>query len=283
MAVNCHTPPGLTGTAVDECKPITIPDVDLVFLPIPPGRFQRGSTHGDPGEFPPHTVRLTHTVWLGQNLVTQQQYFGLMHENPSYFEGEDLPVETVSWDDAQEFCRRLTERQWAAGRIPPEFFFRLPTEAEWEHACRTMHPAQDLPSAPTGPENRQEEGRFCYGDDPGILPEYAWFQANSAGTTHPVGTRKGSACGLYDLHGNVSEWCLDWYAPYTEAELTDPFGPETGERRVRRGGSWASVARRCRTTDRAGVSPHCRCALVGFRVAGGTYGPGPYTADYRLW
>ena len=264
-------------------KPLIIPELDLVFLAIPPGTFRRGSLHGYPSEYPPHQAHLTYPFWLGQCPVTQRQYLELMHHNPSYFEGDDLPVESVFWDDAQEFCRRLTERERVAGRIPPEFFFRLPTESEWEYGCRAPAPGKGTPNPTAAAAEVPEERLFCYGDDPDILPEYAWFQANSAGRTHPVGKKKPSAFGLHDLHGNVSEWCLDWYAPYTDAEATNPFGPEKGERRVRRGGSWASVAQRCRSTDRAGISAQCGCALVGFRVAGTAFGPPPYPIDYVVW
>jgi formylglycine-generating enzyme required for sulfatase activity len=269
--------------AVDEQKPLIIPDLDLVFLAMPPGTFRRGSRHGYPSEYPPHPARLTYPFWLGQCLVTQRQYAELMHHNPSYFEGAERPVESVSWEDAREFCRRLTERERVAGRIPPGFFFRLPTETEWEYSCRALPPGKGGADEANGPATTAEERLFCYGDDPDILPEYAWFQANSEGRTHAVGKKKPSPLGLHDLHGNVSEWCLDWYAPYPDVEITNPFGPEKGERRIRRGGSWASMARRCRSTDRAGISAQCWCALVGFRVAAAEYGPPPYPLDYLVW
>jgi len=242
---------------------IVIPTLDLVLIRIEPGSFVQGAADGYAAEDPPHTVHITAPFWIGRTPVTQAQYQEIMGKNPSYEVHPDNPVETVSWYEAREFCQRLTEREILAGRLPQGARFRLPTEAQWEYACRTAPPVG--PSRGRRP-TRHPTTTFCFGDDPDQLEEYAWFRANSKGRPHPVATRKPSPRGLYDLHGNVGEWCLDWFAPYSAGEQTDPDGPPEGTRKVRRGGSWASVARRCRGADRIGVLPGVRCALLGFRI-----------------
>ncbi len=247
--------------------PLVVKDIGLEFLPVRPGIFRQGSDRGYLTEKPEHQTRLTRPFWIGRFPVTQMQYWLLTRKCPSYFIGEHLPVETVSWMDALEFCRRLTERERVGGRIPSSVYFRLPTEAEWEYCCRA--PAAGAPD-------------FGTDDDAASLAQYAWFEGNSGGMTHQVGTVAPNRLGLYDMLGNVAEWCMDWYAPYTAEEAVDPAGPANGNRRVRRGGGWSSTARRCRASDRVGVSPDCRSALIGFRMVAVDGGTPPYALDYRM-
>jgi len=259
----------------------TVPGLELQIVQLNPGTFRQGFEAGFPDEAPIRTVTLSAGFGFSRFPVTQAQYVELMYANPSYYSGSDRPVETVTWHEAVEFCCRLTERERVAGRLESGAHFRLPTEAEWEFACRTT-PA-DV-TAGQDPGRPCEGGAYCFGDDPGQLPEYAWFADNSDGTTHPVGEKELSPWGLADLHGNVSEWCRDWYAVYAAGDVTDPGGPPQGGRKVRRGGCHASTAKRCRATDRVGVSPDCACALLGFRVAlvrGGENGV--EEAALRIW
>jgi formylglycine-generating enzyme required for sulfatase activity len=179
---------------------------------------------------------------MGVTEVTQAQYEAVMGTNPSRFKGPTNPVERVSWDDAVLFCRELSEKTRKA--------FRLPTEAEWEYACRAG-----------------SKTRFSFGDSDSVF-SYAWFGSNSGGKTNPVGCTKPNAWGLYDMHGNVSEWCADWYGSYSSGASTDPQGAGSGGDRVVRGGSWLdddSVYFRCAV--RYNLAPSFRSHDVGFRCA----------------
>ena len=193
-----------------------------------------------------------------------------MGNNPSFFNGvrevwdescqcstnrdfTDLtrPVETVSWDDATAYCAAFTQRERVAGRIAPNCVYRLPTEAEWEYACRGW-----------------TSTRFSYGDDPEYtdLTNYTWYGDNSEGQTHPVGQKLANPWGLHDMHGNVLEWCQDWYGDYAGGIAVDPRGPDTGSDRVIRGGDWAILARGCRSAYRNGRGPDGGGIGIGFRV-----------------
>ena len=260
-----------SAVAVEEIMKVVCVDMELVG--IKPGLFLQGSENGYANEKPTRSVNLSHPFFMARHPVTQHQFWTIMHRNPSYFEGDDLPVETTSWNEAVEFCRRLTEIERVARRIPSSLHFRLPTEAEWEYCCRAE------------PADGSGVGRDYTWSDVGaeLLTEYAWVDGNSEETTHPVGGRKPNRWGLHDLHGNVAEWCQDWYGPYTADEATDPKGPETGRRKVRRGGGWSSIARRCRCADRAGVAPDCTSALIGFRVVAVRNGEPPYPLNYHVW
>jgi formylglycine-generating enzyme required for sulfatase activity len=177
--------------------------------------------------------------------VTQAQWTAVMGSNPSRFTGASLPVEQVSWSEAMDFCRKLTERERAAGRLPEGYEYTLPTEAQWEYACR---------AGTTGPAG-------------GKLNEIAWYAENSANTTHPVGQKRSNAWGLFDMHGNVWEWCRDWFGRYPGENVTDFAGPASGSQRVTRGGGWCFVARNCRSARRSPELPAARHSFVGFRVA----------------
>jgi formylglycine-generating enzyme required for sulfatase activity len=179
--------------------------------------------------------------------VTQGQWKALMGGNPSYFKnaGRDAPVEQVSWDDALEFCHRLTERERLAGGLPEGYEYSLPTEAQWEFACRAG----------------------TTGDYAGDLAATAWYLNNSGNTTHRVAQKQANLWGLYDMHGNVWEWCKDWYGDYPVGSATDPTGPSLGTLRVYRGGGLYSNARDCRSPNRYGLAPGFRGLRLGFRVA----------------
>ena len=192
-----------------------------------------------PDEGPRHRVRITKPFWLGVTDVTQEEYQRLMGNNPSKFQGDPKrPVEQVSWDDAVEFCRRLSE---LPGEKAAKRRYGLPTEAQWEYACRAGNPGRRYFSAQPNPSpGAMEEA---------LLGQYAWFSANSGDQTHPVGQKLPNAWGLYDMHGNVWQWCQDWYEKdyYTKSPKDDPTGPTGGSDRVYRGGCWSITARGCRS------------------------------------
>jgi len=222
--------------------------VTMKLVLIRPGRFMMGSPDAEQGhkseEGPQHEVVITKPFYMGVTEVTQAQYEAVMGTNPSKFKGPTNPVENVSWDDAVEFCQRLSEKTRKT--------FRLPTEAEWEYACRAG-----------------TKTRFSFGDSDEGLEEYAWYKKNSGDTTHPVGRKKPNPWGLYDMHGNVWEWSADWFGSYASGASTDPQGAGSGERRVVRGGSWCNagaVGFRCATRRRD--APAFRPHDFGFRCAG---------------
>ena len=197
---------------------------------------------------PEHGVRVG-SFYIGRFEVTQSLWSAVMGENPSRFRGSDsLPVEQVSWADAQRFCMMLS--QLTGHR------FRLPTEAEWEFAARG-----GVHSAEAGARNYAFAG--C---DRNGLDDYAWYCVNSEGKTYPVGRRKPNALGLYDKSGNVAEWCADWMAPYTSDSTTAPHGPQTGESRVVRGGHYYSTSSGCAVFDRGWYVPTGKTEYYGLRV-----------------
>jgi formylglycine-generating enzyme required for sulfatase activity len=217
----------------------TIAGVRFEFIPVNPGEFLMGSENGDSDERPVHQVRITRPFELGKYEVTQGQWRAVMGGNPSYFKscGEDCPVEQVSWDDVENFLDKLNERN-------DGYQYRLPTEAEWEYACR----------AKTTDEYA------------GNLDAMGWYDANSGGTTHSVGKKASNAWGLYDMHGNVGEWCQDGYGHYPSGMVTDPQGPSSGPIRVLRGGSWDDGAGNCRSANRSWNTPFRRNNFLGFRL-----------------
>ena len=212
---------------------------------IPAGEFMMGASPGDgdaeASEFPRHQVDISRSFYMGIYEVTQGQYEQVMGTNPSSFKGADRPVEGVSWDDAVAFCRRLSE-------ITGEKY-RLPTEAEWEYACRA-----------------ETEAKYFWGD--GEATDYAWFWDNSGEETHTVGEKEPNAWGLYDMSGNVWEWCLDWYDEnyYSRSADKDPSGPTSGTSRVVRGGSWYNSLKNQRSSSRFGFRPDKANYYIGFRV-----------------
>ena len=226
--------------------------IKMRLVQIPAGEFLMGSPDSDSeassDEKPQHRVRITWPFHLGAFEVTQSQYQQVMGSNPSSFKDESglLPVENVSWTDAQEFCTKLSElpQEKQAGRQ-----YRLPTEAEWEYACRAG-----------------STSRYGFDESRDSLGSYAWFIENSGGKTHPVGQKKPNAWGLYDMHGNVYE-CSDRFGNYDASAVDDPRGPAAGSDRVFRGGSWLNVAWCCRSAYRVRLTPVRPSGNVGFRVA----------------
>lgn len=189
-----------------------------------------------------HQVTITNPFHMMTAPVTQQQWMMVMGNNPSHHKYDvNCPVENVSWYDVQEFIKRCNVN-W------PGQWFRLPTEAEWEYVCRAGSTTA-----------------YCYGDDEELLSEYGWFNKNAT-ITHPVKQLKANEWGLYDMHGNVWEWCADWYGGYPSGAVTDPMGPATGEYKVIRGGSWIIDARLCHSAFRSGCSPGFQTNNVGFRL-----------------
>jgi hypothetical protein len=196
-------------------------------------------------------VTLTHDFWLGKYEVTQGEYASMMGKNPSHFPGDtNRPVEKVKHFEAVAYCSAVTKREQEAGRLPPGWTYRLPTEAEWEYACRA------------GTTNL-----FSFGNSATNADQYAWTQENSESITHPVGQKRPNPWGLYDIHGNVWEWCSDWFAPYPAAALTNPAGPTQGKFKVFRGGGWNNDADFARSANRFMMSPSNGIYFVGFRIA----------------
>jgi formylglycine-generating enzyme required for sulfatase activity len=225
--------------------------VKLDMVLIPAGEFMMGSPESDKDtvhhEKPQHRVRITKPFYLGKYLVTQAQWEAVMGNNPSYFKGPRNPVEDVSWEDCRGFVEKLNAKS-----PPGEGKFQLPTEAQWEYACRAGSTT-----------------RYCFGDDEKQLGEYAWYGANSGSKTHPVGEKKANAWGLYDMHGNVWEWCQDWFDAryYAKSPTDDPTGPAGGAYRVYRGGSWYYPAWCCRSANRNLDVPGNRDLNLGLRVS----------------
>jgi formylglycine-generating enzyme required for sulfatase activity len=226
-----------------------------------------GSPTNEVGRFdnegPQTAVTISRGFWMWKYLVTQGDYLSLMGSNPSScttndFAGNPIspdltrPVETVSWGDATNYCAALTQRERGAERIATNSVYRLPTEAEWEYACRAW-----------------TSTRFSYGDDPDYsnLDQYGWFDVNSGNMTHPVGQKLPNPWGLYDMHGNVWEWCQDWYGLYPGGIALDPQGSPMGSDRVFRGGVWRKPAEFCRSALRGVIyNPDFGYDSFGFRV-----------------
>jgi formylglycine-generating enzyme required for sulfatase activity len=190
---------------------------------------------------------------MGKCEVTQAEYTAVTGDNPSlYTEGPDYPVERVSWHEAVSYCRQLTRLHRETDRIPPDYAYRLPTEAEWEYACRAG-----------------SDSRFSHGDDEGYreLGDYAWYAANSQSAPHPIGQKKPNPWGFHDFHGNVWEWCSDdWTGQYPGGSLTNRVADSQDGLKVARGGSWLYAGRHCRSANRDNYGPANRCSDVGFRI-----------------
>lgn len=236
-------------------KTIALPGgVEARFVWIAPGSYRRGSAADEPDrgadEGPAHEVTLTRGFFMGREEVTQRQWVAVMGTNPSVFRQPvadedplDRPVDSVSWNDAQQFIERLNAdglRADGRGR------FRLPTEAEWEFAARA---GTTTPYPWTGDVHR-----------------HAWANSRSFARTHPVGQKPANPWGLYDMHGNVWEWCSDWYGPYAAAPAVDPTGPAAGDGRVIRGGSWFNEPEALRSANRLRHPVDSRQTNLGLRV-----------------
>ncbi|MBO7392297.1 MAG: formylglycine-generating enzyme family protein, partial [Verrucomicrobia bacterium] len=253
---------------VMPCEDFSTPlsdGLDLDMNWVYPGTFLMGSPEDELGRSTAevqHQVTLTRGYWLGKYEVTQAQYVAVTGKNnPSWFHGDDeRPVERVSWEEAMEFCAILTERDREAGRLPQGYEYRLPTEAQWEYACR----AGTTTAFNNGTNIETEEQ--IYGACPNLDP-LGWYSYNSENTTHPAGEKQPNAWGFYDMHGNVEEWCLDWFDSYPDEAVTNPAGPETGAFRVIRGGSYSAETLRCRSASRSSNYATDHSNTTGFRVA----------------
>ena len=234
----------------------------IELIAIPSGEFLMGSPpeeRGRDARETRHRARFTRAFWIGRYPVTQQQYRAVMGENPSHHKADRLPVENVCWHEAIAFCDKLTQGLRQAGWLPDGFGFRLPCEAEWEYACRA------------GSNSAFNDGSACTepdGKDP-ALGRLGWYKENSDGKTHPVGEKVANAWGLFDMHGNVWEWCADGQRELTEGFQIDPVGPLDGAGRVVRGGSYWIEARNCRSAFRIAYVPGNRNRDLGFRLAAG--------------
>jgi formylglycine-generating enzyme required for sulfatase activity len=240
-------------------KTITTPSgIEMVLIPA--GEFVMGTQGGLKDERPAHKVRVG-AFYMDKYEVTQRAYEALIGANPSRFKRPDNPVERVGWAHAARYCNARSRKEGLTLCYEPNTLqcdfrangYRLPTEAEWEYACR----------AGTG-------GKYPFGEDTGALGEYAWFKENEGQMTHPVGQRRANSWGLFDMHGNVAEWCNDWYSPtaYADSEANDPHGPAGGDYRVVRGGSWQNPAEVCRSAARFPQSPGVGDACLRYDAYG---------------
>ena len=239
------------------------PKPPVEFVWIPTGSFMMGSG-GYAREMPVHRVTISQPFYIGKYEVTQAQWQSVMGNNPSGFKGDNLPVEQVSWNDAQEFIQRLNQ-------INDGYTYRLPTEAEWEYACRagtTDNYAGNLDSMAWYGNNSGQHFLDAAAIERDNMVTYNERLTDNGNQTHPVGTKRPNAFGLYDMHGNVNEWCQDWYYAnyYSSSQGTDPQGPTNGQDRVLRGGSWAGIAAWLRSASRSSFTPVSRSPLTGFRV-----------------
>lgn len=226
----------------------------MEFFLIQPGQFLMGSPEDEPGRYTgenPHTVNLTDPFYMQTTEVTQGQWMSLMKNNPASQKGcgDSCPVEQVSWDDVQGFIQKLNQKEGTDT-------YRLPTEAEWEYACR----AGSRSAFPSGNITALQ----CELDP--HLDAIGWYCYNSKNKIQPVAQKKPNAWGLHDMAGNVHEWCQDWFGVYPYDEVTNPKGPPSGSYRVMRGGVWYSPARDCRCGSRFGSPPHYIFRHIGFRL-----------------
>jgi formylglycine-generating enzyme required for sulfatase activity len=255
--------PTATKPSESPAKTLTLKldnNVALRLVLIPAGTFIMGCPaaekdpegHAHPADEVQNEVTISKPFYMGVTEITQSQYEAVMGKHPSQFQGRDSPVDRAEWNDAVEFCRRASAK---TGKM-----VRLPTEAEWEYACRAGG-----------------KGRYGFEDSETNLGEYAWYIANSFDrnrqkrTTQPVGRKKPNTWGLYDMHGNVWEWCSDWYAAdygRSSKAATDPTGPIKGSLHVLRGGSWNYCSYGCRASGRGRIGPNGRYDVNGggFRV-----------------
>ncbi len=243
---------------VEASLRVEVPPDTEGFIYVEGGSFQMGSTEGDDDEEPVHTVRVD-SFYMGKYEVTQAEWEEVMGSNPSYFKGTNTPVESVSWYDAVEYCNKRSQREgltpvytingesvtadWNANG------YRLPTEAEWEYAARGGNESKGYKYA--GSDNVDQVG---------------WYSGNSGRKTHKVGGKSPNELGLYDMSGNVWEWCWDWYGSYSSGSQTNPKGPSSGSSRVERGGGWYGLAGHLRSAYRNLYSPGDSDLNLGFRL-----------------
>ena len=229
-----------------EKKENFLTDNKLEMIWVEPGTFMMG----DKGEQHQHQVTLTKGFYFGKHEVTQDQWERVMGSNQSRFKGADRPVENVSWNDVVAFCKKLTEMEKKAGRVPEGMAYQLPTEAQWEYACRAG-----------------TSTAYSWGDTIAKTNANYAFDGYGKGLreTTPVGSYPANLWGFHDMHGNAWEWCADWYAKYPSGSVTNPEGPASGSYRVQRGGSWDYGGAFLRSAERGNFNPSNRHTL-GFRV-----------------
>ena len=234
----------------------TITNADgLTMAVLPAGAFVMGDDDGDADEKPAHKVQVS-SFYMDTHEVTQKAYESLMEKNPSKFKAPDKPVEQVDWYHAVLYCNMRSRKEGLKPCYDPKTLacdftangYRLPTEAEWEYACRA-----------------DTRDKYASGADPAKLKTAAWFKENSGQTTHAVGQKAANAWGLFDMAGNVAEWCNDVYSEtaYQQKEAQDPHGPAAGDKRVLRGGSWSTSADACRCSARNSETPRLADACFG--------------------
>jgi formylglycine-generating enzyme required for sulfatase activity len=233
---------------------ITNPD-GMPLVLVAAGEFVMGDDGGDADEKPAHSVQVG-AFYMDAQEVTQRSYVALMERNPSKFQGPDKPVDQVDWYHAALYCNMRSRKEGLKPCYDPKTLacnfeasgYRLPTEAEWEYACRAG-----------------SASKYSGGDDPAQLKHSAWFKENAGQTSHPVRQKAPNAWGFFDMHGNVAEWCHDNYDEnyFQQKEHQNPRGPATGEKRVLRGGSWAASAEACRSSARNSETPRLADACFG--------------------
>ena len=238
-----------TGAGGRENEPLDLSGLDM------PVDMPEDLDRGEEREKPVHDVQITKPFWMGKCPVTEAEYESVKGTPPtqrrSRRQRPRRPVVSVSWDDAVAFCETLTERERAGRRLPDGYEYRLPTEAEWEYCCRAGSTTE-----------------YCFGDGEAELGDYGWSSENAGAERHEVGAKRPNAWGMHDIHGNVAEWCLDWYDRdyYGKSEGNDPTGPPSGSSRVCRGGCGEFAASRCRSASRHSMPPATTYWSLGFRV-----------------
>lgn len=227
----------------ETVKEYNVNGVSFKMIKVESGTFRMGSTTGDSDEEPVHSVTLSKDYYIGETEVTQELWTTVMGSNPSYFTSDSqLPVERVSWNNCQTFITKLNSL--TGGN------FRLPTEAEWEYAAR----------------GGNKSAEYTYSGS-NTIEDVAWYSINSGDKTHTVKTKLPNELGIYDMTGNVLEWCSDWYGNYSSTAASDPTGASSGHYRVFRGGSWRDIASYCPCTDRNSWTPNFTTNYLGLRLA----------------
>jgi formylglycine-generating enzyme required for sulfatase activity len=237
--------------AIKPGENFTVRDIALDMIWVKPGTFTMGSPRSEADRVDDesqHQVTLSKGFYLGKHEVTQAQWERVMGSNPSKFKGADRPVETVRWIEAVSFCNKLTEMEKKAGRVPEGMAYQLPTEAQWEYACRAGTTTA-----------------YSWGD--AITKTNANYRDSGFKQTRDVGQYAANPWGFHDMHGNVYEWCADWYGDYPSGAVRDPVGPAGGSSRVLRGGSWHLTASYARCANRFRFAPVFSFNSLGFRLS----------------
>ncbi|MBL62512.1 MAG: hypothetical protein CMI30_03785 [Opitutae bacterium] len=235
-------------------------DLSMEMIWCKAGSFEMGSPFGEKGrdhDENQHEVSLSKGFWLGKHPLTQRQWKAVMGTNPSRFKGDDLPVQMVSWHDASKFCEKLTELAWEANSLPDNYFYHLPTEAQWEYACRANTTTTFSFGNSLWSRQANFDGNHPYGGS---------STGPNAKEVMAVGCYNPNDWGFHDMHGNVWEWCHDWHSSFGSDPTRDPAGPATGSKRILRGGSWVSHAVSLRSASRSRIEPLNKVSVLGFRV-----------------